>query len=1745
MAGFAGHDRDDGPEPLAVVGMACRFAGGADSPERFWELLVNSRDAISEIPEERWAAYAEASPENAAALRETTRFGGFLDDITGFDAEFFGVSPREAELMDPQQRIMLEVAWEALEHAGIAPTALAGTDAGVYIGVGSDDYGRRLLEDLPGIEAWTGIGASMCAVANRISYALDLRGPSFAVDTACSSSLVALHLASQALAAGETPVAVVGGVNIMAGPGLTMVLDAAGAISPDGRCKSFDALANGYGRGEGAGAVVLKRLSDAERDGDRVLAVLRGSAVHQDGHTNGIMAPSGPAQAHLLRQAYRSCGVHPGTVDYVEAHGTGTRAGDPIEASAMARVFGTGRPVDEPCLIGSVKSNIGHLEAGSGVAGVIKAVLALRHGEIPPSLNFTEPNPAIPWETSGLRVVAERTAWPVTDHPRRAGVSGYGYGGTIAHVVLEEAPEPPPAPPVPAVAGPRLFALSAATEAGLRAHAGRVADRLAERPEPLADLGHTLAERRAHLARRTAVVADNDAQLVARLRVVAAGEEPEDTAFGTPLAEPGPGPVFVFSGHGSQWLGMGRELLAERPKFAAVLAEIAPVFQAELGITPRGVLLGDELADVHVIQPMIFAMQVALAAMWRQHGVAPAAIIGHSVGEIAAAVAAGALDLHDGALLVCRRSALLKRVAGKGAMAMVDLPFDEVAGQLGDRDDVTAAISAAPGSTVVAGSPAAVDEVCATWTSAGRMVRRVASDVAFHSPQMDPLLPDLVAAAADLTPHEPKIKLYSTAAVDPRTAVVRDGAYWAENLRNPVRFAAAVAAAVEDGHRTFVEVSSHPVVAHSIGEVLADAGVEDACVVGTLRRNRPEVATLLTNVGQVHCQGVRVDLGGQQGGRELVDLPTTSWQHRPFWRETGTARPAGVRQHDVATHTLLGGETAVAGTTPLRLWRTYLDATCRPYPGDHPVQGTEIIPAAVLLNTFLTAATGPGGRPALADVALRVPVSVAAPRELQVSYQDGTVRLASRPVGDESWLTHTTAATDPASPVVTGALSESACRSACPDELPGDFVADRLVGVGVAAMGFPWRLEELRRRDGEELFAVVAAGPEAEGTPDSWASVLDATLSMASVAFAGEPVLRMPAAIGRVALRGDCPARVLVSVRVADGPAGADTVDVTVADLDGTVIAELGRLRYGLLEGDPGTAVSPRRLVHELVWRPFEVDDPGPGLHQVVIVGSVAAAEPISGALRADGVGVRTVPSPADLGVLDGVDAVLVVPPVDTAAPATAAGSAAWQLADTVRRLAALGTDAPVLWAVTTGVRHSRTTAALGQSSVWGVGRIIGGEHPDLWGGVVDLDPADPAASAALLPALLWTRPGEDVVALGPDGMARARLVPVEREPDGPGHTCRLDGTYLVTGGLGALGLETARWLAGQGARRIMLASRRGLPPRADWDAVADPVLYRQIAEVRSLEALGVTVAVVAADITDRGSAARALDPTALGLPPIRGVVHAAGVLDNRMLADLDEASVRAVLAPKADGAMVLHELFPPGSLDFLALFSSCGYLFGLPGQASYGAANAFLDAFAAHRGGECGDVVSFGWTSWRGLGMSTSSELIDLELNARGTADITLAEAFRGWEFAVAHTGSHFAVFRPIAVEPGLPTLPVLDEIVTEPEETGAQDTGTGPEWTGLPPGELRDRLVVEVARHVATEIRMAPEELDLRRPLAEMGLDSVMTLVIRRRLEKTFRLALPATLLWNHPTVVAIAEFVHGLLVPVEQETETVVGV
>ena len=1808
-------------EPVAIVGMACRFAGGVDTPQAFWRLLRDGGDVIGKVPDGRWDGYAARGPEHAAVVRRTTAFGAFLDDVAGFDAAFFDITPREAALMDPQQRLVLELAWEALEHAGIPPAALAGTDTGVYVGVGADDYGRRLLEDLPRIEAWSGVGAGYCGVANRVSHALDLRGPSLATDTACSSSLVALHLAVRALRAGECPVALVGGVLVMAAPGLSVVLDAAGATSPDGRCKSFDAHADGYGRGEGGGMLVLKRLADAHRDGDRVLAVVRGSAVRQDGRTNGIMAPSGPAQAHLLRAAYANAGIDPLTVGYVEAHGTGTPVGDPLEAGAIAEVLGAGRPPGEPCLIGSVKPNVGHLEAGAGVAGVIKAVLALRHGEIPASLNCDTPTPAVDWDGGGLRVATRRTPWPAADGPRRAGVSGYGYGGTIAHVVLEAAapdPEPvagpdavagpdPVAGPEPAVgpdavaapaagprSAPRLVPVSAASPAALRAQAARLAAALAAAPDDpghgdlaggapgrrdveraldgvtldgvtLDDVGHTLATRRDPLPVRAALAAPDLAGLRAQLLELAADRIPVGRA---PRAADR-GPVWVFSGQGSQWVGMGRELLDGDPRFAAVLARLEPVFTAELGVSPAAVLRTGAPWSTDVVQPMIFAVQVGLAAVWRGYGVRPAAVVGHSVGEIAAAVTAGVLDLEDGARLVCRRSLLLRGVVGQGRMAWVGTAAADAAHRLraaGTDPAVVVAVSAGPASAVLSGPPDALAAACAALRDGGVAVRDVDSDVAFHGPAMDGLTGPLAAAVGELRPRQPRLPLYSTALRNPRSPRPRDGAYWAQNLRGRVRFDAAIAAAAADGHRTFLEVSPHPVVQHSIDEILTGLGIADPVLAHTLRRDRPERQQVLANLAELYRHGTPVDWSASWPAGRLAELPTVAWERRPHWVEEpvpSTPRPA---THDPQAHTLLGARTELPGADPVGTWRTRLDHDTRPYPGQHPVRGVEIVPAAVLLLTFLEAAAAHTGRwAALRDVALRVPVSVTRPRDVLVSARDGALRLSTRlladpadtgagpPDGDEQgWLTHTVAGiaaagatpATPAAPATPDASTTPDASNAVAPlaradgttgalvQRPGGFVAQRLATLGVAAMGFPWRITALYT--GADRLVLSADPGQGART---WAAALDAVLSAASVVFRGDPVLRMPAAIAAVELAADAPAGFTADVLVT----GPDTVDVTITTAAGRPAGRLTGLRYG--RPDAGetdtTAAAPHRLTHRMRWVPAPADSaaapagtaadsaaaPVGAAPTVTLVGPPS---PLRTALaaRLDGAGLLR-------GVVDGPDrlpdppagtAVLVVPGAD--AGPLAARAAGWLLARTAQLL---GAGAARLWCVTQGVRDCADPTALAHAATWGVARVLGTELPELWGGLVDLEDTTPASVDALVQALrrgpaAAGTPGEDVVAVRAGRLEVPRLVPTGPAVRGP-LRCDPAASYLVTGGLGALGRQVTEWLADRGMRRVIVAARTPLPPRRQWSTVRDPAVRARVDAVLALERRGVTVTPVAVDVADPQRARRLLDTEALGLPPVRGVVHAAGALDDRLLRELDEESLATVLAPKVDGAHVLHELYPPGSVDFLVLFSSCGYLLGLPGQAAYGAANAVLDALARHRAGRGDDaVLGLGFTSWRGLGMSTHSGVVDLELAARGTGDVTAAQALACWELAHRGGPGYAAVLRTTTGDAGAQPPPLLAEIAAEAPVPAAAARQADP-WRQLTGSARADAVAAEVAAQVAAVTGMAVPDVDRHRPLAELGLDSVMTVQVRRALERRFGVRLATTVFWDHPTVAAVA--------------------
>ena len=903
-------------EPIAVIGLGCRFPGDIHGPESLWQFLCDGQSAVGEVPPDRWASFDDGSPEVGAALAGTTRWGSFLTEVDAFDAEFFEIIPREAAKMDPQQRLLLEVVHEALEHAGIPADSLRRTQTGVFTGACLAEYGYLASTDLSQVDAWSGTGGALSIIANRVSYFFDLRGPSVTVDTACSSSLVAVHLACQSLRTGDSNLALVAGVNLLLSPAVTRSFDQAQAMSPTGQCHAFDARADGFVRGEGCGVAVLKRLSDALRDGDRVLAVVRGSAVNQDGRSNGLMAPNPAAQMAVLRAAYANAGVEPRVVDYVEAHGTGTLLGDPIEARALGTVLGRGRPEHSPLLIGAVKSNLGHLEAAAGIAGFLKAVLAVQRGRIPANLDFQTPNPHIPFDDLRLKVVGEHMDWPATPGPRRAGVSSFGFGGTNAHVVLEQGPDPAPAMATVPQTGAAVTTLvvSGKTPDRIASMAGALADWMDGDGADVAlpEVAHTLNHHRAKRGKFATVCARDRAQAVAGLRALAAGH-PAEGLVGPHEGPCGPGTVFVYSGQGSQWTGMARRLLTDEPAFAAAIAQLEPVFVAEVGFSLQQVLAGpqraatngaadasdrsaalsrraarlaarasvravrdDELSGDARVQPVLMGLQLGLTELWRSYGVQPDAVIGHSMGEIAAAVVAGALSVTEGLRVIAIRSRLMSRLAGQGAVALLELDAEATAALIANHPEVTLAVYASPHQTVIAGPPAQIDGLISEVQRQDRFAHRVNMEVASHNPIMDPILPELRAALAGLAPRTSTIPLITTVYENSSATPVFDADYWAANVRNPVRFSQAVTLAGTD-HHTFIEISPHPMMTYAIGETLA--GVHHRSI-ATLRRNTDDTRTFHTNLNAVHT--IRPPHTPHPPEPHVL-LPNTPWLRTRHW----------------------------------------------------------------------------------------------------------------------------------------------------------------------------------------------------------------------------------------------------------------------------------------------------------------------------------------------------------------------------------------------------------------------------------------------------------------------------------------------------------------------------------------------------------------------------------------------------------------------------------------------------------------------------------------------------------------------------------------------------------------------------------------------------------------------------------------------------------------------------------------------
>ncbi|MFI5003519.1 MAG: SDR family NAD(P)-dependent oxidoreductase [Solirubrobacterales bacterium] len=1806
---------------IAIVGMSCRYPGGVSSPQDLWEMVADGRDGIGEFPTDRgWDVESLYHPDPDHLGTSYTREGGFLYDAGEFDAGFFGINPAEAVVTDPQQRLLLEASWEAFEDAGIDPSALRGSQTGVFAGLMYHDYGIGLGSTAEGVEGYLGTGLSGSVASGRVAYMFGLEGPAVTVDTACSSSLITLHLACAALRTGECSLALAGGVTVLAWPAAFVGLSRTRVLAADGRCKSFAEAADGAGFSEGVGMVLLERLPDAVRNGHQVLALVRGSAVNQDGASNGLTAPNGPSQQRVIRQALASAGLSPGQVDAVEGHGTGTPLGDPMEAQALFATYGRDRPEDRPLWLGSVKSNLGHTQAAAGVAGVIKMVKAMEHGRLPRTLHLDRPSTKVDWSAGRISLLAEEVEWAPNGSPRRAGVSSFGMSGTNAHVILEEAPAPDAvqgaerdangvaadavqgaerdangvaAEGVQAAAGAaRLvsWVLSGRGEGGLLGQADRLREFAAANAqlEPVA-VGAALAGR-AQLSHRAVVVGESREQLLAGLDAIV--ERRASASVFESVAAAGGDVVFVFAGQGAQWQGMAVELLDTSPVFAAEMRRCAEALSAFVEWSPLDVLRGAAGAPgmeaIEVLQPLLFAVMVSLAALWRACGVRPAAVVGHSQGEIAAAHVAGGLSLQDAARVVVLRSRVLLGLVGRGGMASVAAGVEEVTGWLerwGGR--VSVAVVNGPGSVVVSGEPEALEAMLAQCAAEGVRTRAIPEGVgASHSAYVEPLREELLDALADLQPRSGDVPFYSTVSAGPLDTAGLNAQYWYENVRQPVQFEAVTRTLLGEGFRAFVEVSSHPVLGAALQETIDDTQGSggEAIVVGSLRRDEGGLQRFCSSLAELWVAGVPVDWRAVLGepGEQRVRLPTYAFQRERYWIEasTPTGGDLAAAGQTPARHPLLASIVPLAGGEAMVLTGR-LSLCTHPWLADNAPLGGALLPAAGFLELALCAGLQ-AGCGAVAELTLEQPLAIpegdgvqlqvvlAEPGEGGRRSIDIYARAEAR--GEEllvgPWTRHAAGALAPAGfaqDAGEGAGERSwPPRDAVPIDIEGLYeeLADAGLdyGAGAPVLCKAWR-------GGEETFAEVRLPEELAAGADGFSlhpALLEPALhalAAAALRDAGEPEPegaaaaarpRMPVAWREVSLH----AAGAASLRVSLSPVGAGAASLVACD-DGGLPVLTGTLELREVSLEQLAAARARRghrSLFSLGWRAVEPAGGGPS--RLTVIGSDDSS--LVGSLRAAGVETEVVShedfvagvendvvSDGDLGV----EGETVSDGDPTGGPATEVASH--------REMSSHAGEAMLLDVGAEG----RSTDVAADAHV--VAREVL-KCVQTW--LAD-DRFANERLAIVTHGAIATRPGEDVEDLAGAvvwGLVRSaqlesfgRLMLIDTD-DADASLQRLpaalaseetqlvlrDGEVLVPrlqtaeppSELSRAAFDPARTAlitGGTGTLGALLArhliAEHGvrsvvLASRRGPEAEGAAQLATE------LQSLGARVSIVACDVGDRDAVRELLEHVPEELP-LGAVVHAAGALDNGVIESLTPESLDTVLRPKVDGAWHLHELTAGLDLSAFVLYSSAAGVMGNPGAANYGAANTFLDALAAHRRARGLSGTSIAWGLWA---QSTELSAVQLgRLDLMGLRALTAEEglqlldlACEGADPLMVALRLDFTALREQAHEGFLPPL-LRDLVQASVRRVSGRSGGVlAARFAGAPADEHEAVALAFVREQIAAVLgHSSPESIDVEQTFKELGFDSLGAVYLRNRLNATTGLRLPATLVFNYPTPAALA--------------------
>ncbi|MER7468445.1 SDR family NAD(P)-dependent oxidoreductase [Streptomyces sp. NPDC097981] len=1778
-------------EPIAIVAMACRFPGGVRSPEDLWGLVLEGRDAISDMPDDRgWDLESLYDPDPDGKGTSYSTAGGFLHDAHHFDPVFFGISPREALATDPQQRLLLETSWEAFERAGIDPATMRGSRTGVFAGVMYNDYGTLLHRAPEGLEGYMGTSSSGSVASGRVSYTFGLEGPAVTVDTACSSSLVTLHLAAQALRNGECDLALAGGVTVMATPGTFIAFSRQRGLATDGRCKPFAAAADGTAWGEGVGMLLVERLSDARRNGNPVLAVVRGSAINQDGASNGLTAPNGPSQQRVIRQALANAGLSAADVDVVEAHGTGTTLGDPIEAQALLATYGQDRPADRPLLLGSIKSNMGHTQAAAGVAGIIKMVQAMHHGVLPQTLHVDQPTPHVDWADGAVTLLTESVEWPETGRPRRAAVSSFGISGTNAHTIIEQAPDEETETAAYGDAVPVLpYVLSAKSADALRDQASRLLDHLEDAAGfRAADVAHSLATTRAAFDHRAVVVAGDREELLRGLTALRDEVAASGVARGIVSTAK---TAFVFPGQGSQWVGMAAGLLESSSAFAWRMDECAkalePFTDWSLIDVLRGVDGAPSLDRVDVVQPALFAVMVSLAEVWRSAGVRPGAVIGHSQGEIAAACVAGILSLEDAARVVALRSQAIGRVlAGLGGMVSVPLPAAVVRERIAPWGEERISVAAVngPSSVVVSGEGQALDELLAACEADGIRAKRIAVDYASHSAQVELLRDELAELLAPIVPRAAEVPFLSTVTGEWVEGPELDAGYWFRNLRQTVELEQATRTLLDQGFGVFVESSPHPVLTVGMQETAEDAGRE-AAVLGSLRRNEGGLERFWLSLGEAHVRGVTVDWDAVFAGTgaQRVELPTYAFQRDRYWIEVPVAQVGDVASAGLgsAGHPLLGAAVELPDSEGF-LFTGRLSLQSHPWLADHRAADTVMLPGTAFVELALHAAQR-AGTDFVEELTLEAPlvlpeqgalqlrVSVAAPDEagrrvLHVHSRPETGIDDGGRGQEEPWTRH-------AGGVLGAGGAEAAPRVSGPEVWP-PVGAEQLDVADLyeqfAAIGYAYgpAFRNLRAawRSGDELFAELSLseGPQADAAHFGvHPALLDAGLhGLALGSFlatvdeeaSGGDRIRLPFSFTGVGLH----AVGAGALRVRLAPAGPGAVSLAAFDEQGEPVVSVECLL--LRELDPARLRSARPAFHESLFRlewPALTGTPAATSGRWAVVGTDTLG--LEATLRDAGV---TADVYADLDVLAGVvaagkprpDTVLVsyaaTDPDGTADITADVAGATRQAAHDALNLvqtwladeALVGARLAVVTRGAVEVRPGEGVADPAHASVWGLLRSAQSENPGRFL-LLDLDAEGAAEPAPPLTAALTS--GEPQVAVRDGSLHAARLARVpaarpetddaaQQAPDrAPVPALDPDGTVLITGGTGVLGSLLARHLVTErGVRHLLLTSRRGPAAAGAAELVAE------------LAALGAEAAVVACDASDREELAALLAGIAAE-HPLTAVVHTAGHLDDGLVPSLTPERIDAVMRPKADAALHLHELTRDLDLAAFVLFSSAAGTLGSPGQANYAAANAFLDALAQRRRAAGLPAVSLAWGLWEQRSEMTGALTdADVQRMARaGLAPLSSEEGLALFDTASALTGAgtvfvamrlDTAPLRAQADAGGLPPLfrGLVRGGLRRAAARGVADAAVSAaarRLAGLSalPEEEQERVLLEVVRATAAAVLAypSPDAVGESQEFLELGLDSLTAVELRNQLNAATGLRLPATLLFDHPTPLLVA--------------------